>query len=137
MKKNFKILLKNLEPRSLNYLTIKSHPVSDNLKKQLSLKEKLENLFKKNNNKFGNKKKITSIFIGSTTGVIVALEKNVDVFHAGTKRQGNSFVTNGGRVLAITSTAEKYQEALQQSYNQIKKLEFEKMYYRKDIGFDL
>jgi phosphoribosylamine--glycine ligase len=40
-------------------------------------------------------------------------------------------------VLAITSTAEKYQEALQQSYNQIKKLEFEKMYYRKDIGFDL
>ena len=63
--------------------------------------------------------------------------KNVDVFHAGTKRQGNNFVTNGGRVLAITSTAEKYQEALQQSYNQIKKLEFEKMYYRKDIGFDL
>ena len=78
---SFKILLKNLEPRSLNYLTIKIHPVSDNLKKQLSLKEKLENLFKKNNNKFGNKKKITSIFIGSTTGVIVALEKNVDVFH--------------------------------------------------------
>lgn len=63
--------------------------------------------------------------------------KNVDVFHAGTKRQGNNFVTNGGRVLAITSTAEKYQEALKQSYNQIKKLEFEKMYYRKDIGFDL
>ena len=63
--------------------------------------------------------------------------KNVDVFHAGTKRQGHNFVTNGGRVLAITSTAEKYQEALKQSYNQIKKLEFEKMYYRKDIGFDL
>ena len=63
--------------------------------------------------------------------------ENVDVFHAGTKKQGNNFVTNGGRVLAVTSTAEKYQDALKESYNQIKKLEFDKMYYRKDIGFDL
>ena len=63
--------------------------------------------------------------------------ENVDVFHAGTKKQGNNFVTNGGRVLAVTSTAEKYQDALKESYNQIQKLEFDKMYYRKDIGFDL
>ena len=63
--------------------------------------------------------------------------ENVDVFHAGTKKEGNNFVTNGGRVLAVTSTAEKYQDALKESYNQIKKLEFDKMYYRKDIGFDL
>ena len=63
--------------------------------------------------------------------------ENVDVFHAGTKKEGNNFVTNGGRVLAVTSTAKKYQDALKESYNQIKKLEFDKMYYRKDIGFDL
>ena len=63
--------------------------------------------------------------------------ENVDVFHAGTKKQGNNFVTNGGRVLAVTSTAEKYQDALKESYNQIQKLEFDKMYFRKDIGFDL
>ena len=63
--------------------------------------------------------------------------ENVDVFHAGTKKEGNNFVTNGGRVLAVTSTAKKYQDALKESYNQIKKLEFDKMYFRKDIGFDL
>jgi phosphoribosylamine--glycine ligase len=40
-------------------------------------------------------------------------------------------------VLAVTSTAKKYQDALKESYNQIKKLEFDKMYFRKDIGFDL
>ena len=63
--------------------------------------------------------------------------ENVDVFHAGTKKEGNNIVTNGGRVLAVTSTAKKYQDALKESYNQIKKLEFDKMYFRKDIGFDL
>lgn len=78
---SFEILLKKLEPKSLNYLNIKIHPVSVNLKHQLSLKKKLENLFVKNDDKFGNKNKNTSIFIGSTTGIIVALEKDLDVFH--------------------------------------------------------
>ena len=59
------------------------------------------------------------------------------VFHAGTKQKGNGFVTNGGRVLAVTSMSDKYQEALNLSYAQIQKLGFKKMYYRKDIGFDL
>ena len=59
------------------------------------------------------------------------------IFHAGTKHVNNDILTNGGRVLAVTSTAKKYQDALKESYNQIKKLEFDKMYYRKDIGFDL
>ena len=59
------------------------------------------------------------------------------IFHAGTKQEENSFVTNGGRVLAVTSMADKYQQALKLSYAQIQKLGFEKMYYRKDIGFDL
>ena len=49
----------------------------------------------------------------------------------------NDFVTNGGRVIAVTSMSDKYQEALNLSYSQVQKLGFEKMYYRKDIGFDL
>jgi phosphoribosylamine--glycine ligase len=59
------------------------------------------------------------------------------IYHAGTKQKENGFVTNGGRVLAVTSMSDKYQEALKLSYAQIQKLGFEKMYYRKDIGFDL
>ena len=60
-----------------------------------------------------------------------------DSFHAGTKKIARNFITNGGRVLAITSMSEKYQEALKMSYDQIKNIGFDKMSYRKDIGFDL
>ena len=59
------------------------------------------------------------------------------VFHAGTKLENNKTFTNGGRVLAITSLADNLQTALKNSYNNIKKIEFDKMNYRKDIGFDL
>ena len=46
-------------------------------------------------------------------------------------------VTSGGRVMAITSFGNDYNEALKKSYQNIEKLHFDKMYYRKDIGFDL
>ena len=46
-------------------------------------------------------------------------------------------MTNGGRVISVTSLAETYNEAIKRSYHTIKKIKFEKMYYRKDIGFDL
>ena len=59
------------------------------------------------------------------------------VFHAGTKLEDGKVVTNGGRVIAITSHADTYEEAIKKSYQNIKKLHFDKMYYRKDIGFDL
>lgn len=59
------------------------------------------------------------------------------VFHAGTKLDGEKVVTNGGRVIAITSQAATYEEAIKKSYQNINKLHFDKMYYRKDIGFDL
>lgn len=59
------------------------------------------------------------------------------VFHAGTALKDGNVVTNGGRVLAITSLAETYDVAIKKSYQQIAKLLFDKMYYRKDIGFDL
>lgn len=59
------------------------------------------------------------------------------VFHAGTKIQNAEIITNGGRVLAITSFGENLQEATKKSYQNIQKVCFDKMYFRKDIGFDL
>lgn len=59
------------------------------------------------------------------------------VFHAGTTFNGDDVVTNGGRVLAVTSFGENKDEALKMSYKNIQKLEFEGMNFRTDIGFDL
>ncbi|MPT34701.1 MAG: phosphoribosylamine--glycine ligase, partial [Flavobacterium sp.] len=59
------------------------------------------------------------------------------VFHAGTTLQNDQVVTNGGRVLAVTSYGDTFQEAIKKSYQNIDKLHFDKMYFRKDIGFDL
>ncbi|MGM0933629.1 MAG: phosphoribosylamine--glycine ligase [Bacteroidota bacterium] len=63
--------------------------------------------------------------------------KDSIVFHAGTKKEGEKIVTNGGRVIAITSFGTDYKEALKKSYQNAEKLHFDKMYYRKDLGFDL
>ena len=73
-------------------------------------------------------------------GKIISGIENVEdslVFHAGTTLDNDKIVSNGGRVLAITSLAETFQEALKISYKNIDKISFDKMYYRKDIGFDL
>ena len=59
------------------------------------------------------------------------------VFHAGTTLKDNKVVTNGGRVIAVTSYGNNFKEALKKSYQSIEKLQFDRMYYRKDIGFDL
>ena len=71
--------------------------------------------------------------------IITGIENITDsiVFHAGTKKDDNVFLTNGGRVLAITSLAKNYKQAIGLSYKQIEKISFEKAYFRKDIGFDL
>lgn len=59
------------------------------------------------------------------------------VFHAGTKRDGDKILSNGGRVLAFTSYGSTKEEALAQSYAAIQKVNFDGITYRKDIGFDL
>lgn len=59
------------------------------------------------------------------------------VFQAGTKLENGKVVTNGGRVLAITSFGDDFREAIKKSYQNIDKLHFDKMYFRKDIGNDL
>jgi phosphoribosylamine--glycine ligase len=58
-------------------------------------------------------------------------------FHAGANIKDGQVVTSGGRVMAITSYGNTYKEAIKKSYQNIEKLHFDKMYYRKDIGFDL
>ena len=71
--------------------------------------------------------------------IISGLEAIQDsiIFHAGTKLEDGKIVSNGGRVLAITSYGENFQEAIKKSYQNIEKLYFDKMYFRKDIGSDL
>ena len=59
------------------------------------------------------------------------------VFHAGTTSKNETIVSNGGRVLAVTSYGNNFKEALKQSYESIDKICFDKMNFRKDIGFDL
>ncbi|WP_299609032.1 phosphoribosylamine--glycine ligase [uncultured Aquimarina sp.] len=63
--------------------------------------------------------------------------KDSIVFHAGTTIADDKVVTNGGRVIAITSFDDDFRKALEKSYQSVEKLNFEKMYYRKDLGFDL
>ena len=59
------------------------------------------------------------------------------VFHAGTQIKDGHAVTNGGRVMAITSFGKDFKEALKISYKNIDKVHFDEMNFRTDIGFDL
>ena len=73
-------------------------------------------------------------------GKVISGLENVEgsiVFHAGTKLENDTVVTSGGRVLAVTSYGNDFKEAIKKSYENIDKISFEKMNFRKDIGFDL
>ena len=59
------------------------------------------------------------------------------LFHAGTTKKNNKVITNGGRVIAVTSLGDDFNKALSVSYQNINEIKFERMHYRKDIGFDL
>lgn len=63
--------------------------------------------------------------------------KDSIAFHAGTKQEGDKVVTNGGRVIAITSFGDTMKEALQKSFANAEQIKYEGKYYRSDIGKDL
>jgi len=58
------------------------------------------------------------------------------VFHAGTKQDGDKILTNGGRVLAVTSYGKHIHEAVAKSNAAIEKINFDGKYYRRDIGYE-
>jgi phosphoribosylamine--glycine ligase len=70
---------------------------------------------------------------------ITGLDQVTDavVFHAGTKKQDGKFLTNGGRVLGVTAVAPTLREAVDKAYQQAKPIFFEKMHFRKDIGYHI
>ncbi|MGL6105850.1 phosphoribosylamine--glycine ligase [Romboutsia sp.] len=62
------------------------------------------------------------------------LDEDIVVFHSGTKIVDNKLVTNGGRVLGVTARANTVNEAAKKIYENIKKINFEGIHYRTDIG---
>ena len=63
-------------------------------------------------------------------------EADTIVFHSGTKKEGDTLVTNGGRVLAVTSFGDSIANAVNKSKQTLETISFDGMYYRKDIGFE-
>ena len=73
---------------------------------------------------------------GKVINGIAAIKDSI-VFHAGTTLKGQDILTNGGRVLALTSFGSNFQGALAISKANAEKIQFDKKYFRTDIGFDL
>jgi len=69
------------------------------------------------------------------TGLAAAADKDALVFHAGTQAKQGQIVANGGRVLGVTALGETFDQALQTAYEAIAEIQFDSIYYRRDIGF--
>ncbi|HEV8082072.1 MAG TPA: phosphoribosylamine--glycine ligase [Chitinophagaceae bacterium] len=66
----------------------------------------------------------------------IQADGGVMVFHAGTKEENGEVITNGGRVLAVSSLAETLSDAIDRSKEILEQIHFEGMYYRSDIGYE-
>lgn len=71
---------------------------------------------------------------GKAIAGIDLAEARAIIFHAGTKLQEEQIVTDGGRVLGITAVSKEFTEAVAIAYDALELVQFEKMYYRRDIG---
>ena len=65
----------------------------------------------------------------------INISKDNYIFHAGTKRKDNYWLSNGGRVLAISSLGESIKQVKKNVYSTISKIKWQDGYYRKDIGW--
>ncbi len=65
---------------------------------------------------------------------MAADDKRILIFHSGTRREGQTFLTDGGRVLGVTATSSDLASAVMSVYEAVNKIRFEGMHYRKDIG---
>ncbi len=70
------------------------------------------------------------------SGLTEAIHENGIIFHSGTKMINEETITNGGRVLAITSYGNNIQNATKNAIHQLNKISFEGAYFRKDIGYE-
>ncbi|MBI3253630.1 MAG: phosphoribosylamine--glycine ligase, partial [Nitrosopumilales archaeon] len=61
-------------------------------------------------------------------------QKDAFIFHAGTKKEGNKILTNGGRVLGVTALGDTLSGAILNAYSAAGKIHWQSKYYRKDIG---
>ena len=69
------------------------------------------------------------------TGMDEALKADgMMIFHAGTKKENGKYLTNGGRVIGVTATAENLDAAIRKAYEGVEKISFKDAHYRKDIG---
>jgi len=146
------LMIKNQEPKVLEFNVRFGDPEAQVVlplleNDLLTIAEKIkEGKLKDINLKWKNKKSMAVIMASGGYPVeyekgmkIKGLEKfnnssNPFVIHAGTNYKDGEVYTDGGRVLAVVSTGDTYQEVYDHCYKGIKEIEFEKAYYRKDIG---
>jgi phosphoribosylamine--glycine ligase len=69
------------------------------------------------------------------TGIEQAENQDAVVFHAGTQKRGAAIVTDGGRVLNVVATGDSLEAAIAHAYAAVNSIQFEEMYFRRDIGF--
>ncbi len=75
------------------------------------------------------------ITIKGMEGIAEAMDQRAIAFHAGTKMDGDNVVTSGGRVLGVTGLGEDFDDAYDNAYEAVQRIQFDQAYYRKDIGY--
>ena len=73
--------------------------------------------------------------INGLDSISSAMDDRAIVFHAGVKKDGDRILTDGGRVLGVTGLGEDFDEAYENAYEAVNRIQFDNAYYRKDIGY--
>ena len=64
----------------------------------------------------------------------MGLDNSTLIFHSGTKYEDDTYYTNGGRVLSVIGSGDTLKSAIDNAYYNVKKIKFQNMYFRNDIG---